>query len=195
MTAEPNNSYTKAMFESLTRLYKQGQLLLLDADRIMGERGWETKTTTVFEGLSYSLSSPDKWYIRWAGRFYYPVKEEEKEPVIQRIPFISIHFAADHDTELDEPLASAGWLLYSKTMDLKEAQKNCSYWMCKYWFWGEPKTEINGWRKTGQSSSQKYLQGTESFALPLYNIKSGEILERLVVNRLLERYPVSNEGQ
>ena len=76
---------TKAMFDSLAKLYKQGQLLLLDADRVMGERGWETKTTTVFQGLSYSLSSPDKWYVRWAGRFYYPVKSAEDEPMVLRI--------------------------------------------------------------------------------------------------------------
>lgn len=185
---------TKAMFDSLARLYKQGQLLLLDADRIMGDNGWETKTTTVFEGLSYSLSSPDKWYVRWAGRFYFPVKSEEKEPVVQRIPFISVHFAADHDTKLDEPLASAGWLLYSKTMELKEAQKSYNYWMCKYWFWSERHDKLENWRKSGPSRWQKNLKGTETFAIPLYDIKSSEKLEKLVVDRLLGRYQAANDN-
>lgn len=185
---------TKAMFDSLARLYKQGQLLLLDADRIMGDNGWETKTTTVFGGYSYSLSSPDKWYIRWAGRFYFPVKSEEKEPVVQRIPFISVHFAADHDTKLDEPLASAGWLLYSKPMELKEAQKSYNYWMCKYWFWGECHDKLEDWRKSGPSKWQKNLKGTETFAIPLYDITSSEKLEKLVVDRLLGRYQAANDN-
>lgn len=185
---------TKAMFDSLARLYKQGQLLLLDADRIMGDNGWETKTTTVFEGLSYSLSSPDKWYIRWAGRFYFPVKSEEKEPIVQRIPFISVHFAADHDTKLDEPLASAGWLLYSKPMELKEAQKSHNYWMCKYWFWGERHEELRDWRKSGPSKWQKNLKGTETFAIPLYDITSSEKLEKLVVDCLLGRYQSASDN-
>lgn len=184
---------TKAMFESLARLYKQGQLLLLDADRIMGERGWETKTTTIFEGLSYSLGSPDKWYIRWAGRFYYPVKSGEEEIRIDKIPFVSVHFAADHDTQLDEPIASAGWLLYSKRMDIKEAQKNCSYWMCKYWFWGEPKNGFEGWRTTSGEKWQN-LTGTETFAVPLYEIKSSSILEDIVIKPLLDRYSPSEAG-
>ncbi len=185
---------TKAMFDSLARLYKQGQLLLLDAGRIMGNNGWETKTATVFEGLSYSLSSPDKWYIRWAGRFYFPVKSEEKEPLVQRIPFISVHFAADHDTKLDEPLASAGWLLYSKPVELKEAQKSYNYWMCKYWFWGERHDKLEDWRKSGPSKWQKNLKGTETSAIPLYDITSSEKLEKLVVDRLLGRYQAANDN-
>ena len=191
---EPELTPTKAMFDSLAKLYKQGQLLLLDADRIMGDHGWETKTTTVFQGLSYSLNSPDKWYIRWAGRFYYPVKSEEEEPIVQRIPFISVHFAADHDTDLDEPVASAGWLLYSKQMTVKEAQNIQEYWMCKYWFYGEPKNKTEVWRRTGQSKSQKNLKGTETFAVPLYSVTSREKLEKLVVDPLLSKYQASGDN-
>jgi hypothetical protein len=188
------SSPTRAMFESLAKLYKQGQLLLLDADRIMGENGWETKTTTIFEGLSYSLSSPDKWYIRWAGRFYFPVKSEEEEPKVQRIPFISAHFAADHDTKLDEPVASAGWLHYHNRMNLKEAQKSCEYWMCKYWFWGEPHDSWTNWRKTGTSKNQKNLKGTETFIVPLYSITSQEKLRELVVDPLLIKYSTVSDN-
>ncbi|MFC1962909.1 hypothetical protein ACFLWB_02800 [Chloroflexota bacterium] len=185
---------TKDMFDSLAKLYKQGQLLLLDADRIMGERGWETKTTTVFQGLSYSLNSPDKWYIRWAARFYYPVKSAEDEPMVQHIPFISVHFKADHDTELDEPVASAGWLLYAKQMTIKEAQSSQAYWMCKYWFYGEPQNKTEGWRKTGQSHMQKNLKGTETFAVALYSITSREKLEKLVIDTLFSKYQVPSDN-
>ncbi|GAI00053.1 unnamed protein product, partial [marine sediment metagenome] len=40
---ETNGSSTKVLFDSLTKLYKQGQLLLMEADRLMGERGWEPR--------------------------------------------------------------------------------------------------------------------------------------------------------
>ncbi len=186
-------SPTEAMFDSLKRLYKQGQLLLVDADLLMGEKGWETETNYIFEGLSYSLNSPDKWYVRWAGRFYHPAEAGENDLKIQRIPFISVHFAADHDTELDEPVASAGWLHYQSPMNLKEAQKSCRYWMCKYWFWGEEHDSWKGWKKTGQSTQQKNLKGTETFAVPLYSITSREILIELVLNPLLEKYSTASD--
>ncbi|GAI22555.1 unnamed protein product, partial [marine sediment metagenome] len=37
---ETRGSPTKALFESLAKLYKQGQLLLMDSDRLMGEQSW-----------------------------------------------------------------------------------------------------------------------------------------------------------
>ncbi len=40
---ETIGSPTKALFESLVKLDKQGQLLLMDSDRLMGERGWIPK--------------------------------------------------------------------------------------------------------------------------------------------------------
>lgn len=192
--ANAESTPTKAMFNALSNLYKQGQLLLLDADRIMGEHGWETKTTTVFQGLSYSLNSPDKWYVRWAGRFYYPVKSQETEPLVQRIPFISVHFAADHDTKLDEPVASAGWLHYSNPMTVEQAQTSQQYWMCKYWFYGEPKGKSDEWRKTGQSKEQKNLKGTDTFAIPLYSINSRDSLEKLVVDPLLGKFQAASDN-
>ena len=37
---ETKGSSTKVLFDSLTKLYKQGQMLLMDADRLMDEREW-----------------------------------------------------------------------------------------------------------------------------------------------------------
>ncbi len=185
---DTNATYTKILFESLVKLYKQGQLLLLDADRIMGEKGWTPITTTILSGLSYALGYPERWYLRWATRFYLPTIPEGEKVSITHIPFISIHFTSDHDTKVDEPLVSAGWLLYSKHMDLKEAQSSWDYWMCKYWFYGKPDEALEGWHKTGQSQKKDNLKGTETFIVPLYDITSGEKLEALVTNPLLARH-------
>lgn len=182
------DSSTKALFEALVTLYKQGQLLLLDADRIMGENGWTSMTTTILSGLSYALGYPERWYLRWATRFYSPNILEGEKFSVASIPFISIHFASDHDTKVDEPLVSAGWLLYSKPMDLKEAENSFDYWMCKYWFYGKPDDTLEGWHKTGQSQKEENLKGTETFAVPLYDITSSDKLEELIIRRLMDRH-------
>lgn len=63
MTKTQDNP-TKALFDCLSKLYKQGQLLLMDADRLMGEQDWEPMHTTAPAGFSNSLNSPERWYAR-----------------------------------------------------------------------------------------------------------------------------------
>ena len=184
-----SSSSTKLLFESLVKLYKQGQLLLLDSDKKMGERGWTPMTSVVLSGLSYSLNNPDRWYLRWANRFYSPEIDDDESASIERIPFTSIHFASDHDNDVDEPLVVAGWILFGKALTEKEAAKSWDYWMCKYWFSGKPHPDIDGWRQTGQSNRAKNVSGSETFAVPLYDITSGDKLEELVITPLLNHYP------
>ena len=178
---------TKALFEALVKLYKQGQLLLLDTDRIMGERGWTPMSSTILSGLSYALHYPERWYLRWAMRFYLPEIPEGEKAAITRLPFVSIHFASDHDTKVEEPLVSAGWLLYHKPMEVKEAKRSWDYWMCKYYFLGNPHPDLKGWHGTGQSQWKENLKGSETFVVPLYDIASSEKLEELVLRPLLNR--------
>ncbi len=178
-------SSTKVMFDCLLKLYKQGQLLLLDADRLMGETGWEPMHNTAAAHLSNSLNSPQRWYARWAMRFYMPATTEEDDVSIDRILFVSIHFAEDHDTKLEEPVISAGRLIYEKPMSFKVADRNHDYYMCKYWFWGQPHDTLKDWRKTGQSKFSENIKSSETFTVPLYDITSSEKLKALVINPLL----------
>jgi hypothetical protein len=182
-------SPTKSLFDTLTKLYKQAQLLLMDADRLMGERGWEPMHSTATAGLSYSLNSPERWFPRWLIRFYRPTTTQEDEPRISSILFVSIHLASDVDTSLqtnvDEPLVCAGRLLYEKPMTVKEANDSYDYWMCKYWFIGKRHDRLDGWRTTGQSRWYENLKGSESFTVTLYIITSSEKLKELVIEPLL----------
>lgn len=186
-----NKGLTKALFGSLTKLYKQGQLLLMDADRLMEERGWTPLHNSAVAGLSNAMDSPQRWYARWAMRFYIPAATEGKEPLIDRILFVSIHFASDintgFETSVDEPFVCAGRLLYEKAMTPKEADNNYDYWMCKYWFSGKRHETLKDWRKCGRSRLEAYknLQGSETFDVPLYNITSSKKLEELVIAPLL----------
>ena len=182
-------SPTRALFDSLAKLYKQGQLLLMDADRLMGEYAWEPMYTTGPSSFSYSLNAPERWYARWAVRFYIPANLEKEEPTINRIIFVSIHFASDLEanlpTSVDEPCVSAGRLLYEEPMIFRIADQSVDYYMCKYWFFGEPHSTLKGWRKTGQSKFCENLKGSETFIVSLYDITSSEDLKELVIEPLI----------
>jgi len=178
---ENRRSPTKALFESLARLYKQGQLLLLDSDRLMGERGWECMHTTAPAELSNSLNSPERWYARWACRFYRP-KEKAKT---SELLFISIHFASDHDTDVDEPVASAGRLQYDELMSKETAESSYDYWMCKSCFFGERHDTLQDWQCWDEPGYIKNLKCIETFRVPLYTITSSEKLKELVIDPLL----------
>lgn len=174
---ENKKSPTKALFETLAKLYKQGQLLLMDSDRLMGERGWEPMHTTAPAEFSYSLNSPERWYARWVCRFYRH-KDENKTG---QILFVSIHFASDHDTEVDEPVVSAGRLLYEKLT----ADPGYEYWMCKSTFWGERHETLEDWQCWDNPGWVKNLKRIETFRVPLYEVTSSEKLKELVIDPLL----------
>ena len=182
-TAAEGDSTTKAMFDCLALLYKQGGLLLMDADRLMAEQGWEPTSTSGPMELSSSLNSPQRWYARWAARFYVPVEAQDEEAAVDRILFVSIHFASDYDTEVDEPIVAAGRLMYTEPMSLETAKKSYAYWMCKYWFRFPRLVTMEGcWHGwTGQGKFCANMKGAASFAQPLYHVTSSEILERLVI--------------
>lgn len=186
--SKTGGSPTKALFDCLAKLYKQGQLLLLDSDKLMGERGWIPRHSNAIAELSYSMNAPQRWFARWAMRFYTPAATEAKELLIDRILFVSIHFTSDlgsgFETNVDEPLVCAGRLIYEKPMTDEEASQTYDYWMCKYWFTSKPHDTLEGWRKTGQSRWYENLKGSETFAVPLYKITSSEKLKELVINPL-----------
>ena len=59
------------------------------------------------------------------------------------------------------------------------------YYMCKYWFLGEPHPELEGWRRTAGSKFSENLEGSETFVVPLYDVTSSEKLKELVIDPLL----------
>jgi len=195
---EARRSTTKSLFEALGKLYKQGQLLLMDNDRLMGKRGWMPMHNSAVAELSNSMNSPQRWFTRWAMRFYEPALNEEDNTTIDHLLFVSIHFASDADSSMqsvvDDPLICAGRLLYGHPMSPNEAEQVFDYWMCKYWFIGDDHDSLTGWRKTGQSRWYENLKGSESFVVPLYGITSSERLEELVIDPLLAVQETDSEG-
>ncbi|MFH1141585.1 MAG: hypothetical protein V1724_08020, partial [Chloroflexota bacterium] len=150
-------------------------------DRLMGERGWEPMHTTAPAELSNSLNSPERWYARWAGRFYWPEEESKTDQLL----FVSIHFASDHDTDVGEPVVSAGRLLYDEAMNRETAGNSYEYWMCKSCFWGKRHKTLEDWQHWDRPGYIRNLKCIETFRVPLYQITSNEKLKELVIGRLL----------
>ena len=181
------DSPTRSLFDCLARLYKQGQLLLMDADRLMAEQGWEPMDTRGPGDVSMSLNYPKRWYARWATRFYLRTLPDE-EPAVDRLLFVSVHFASDHDTDVHTPLVSAGRLLYGAAMSVEMAHKSYAQYMCKYWFWSQPHETLEAWRQwRGQSKWFANLKGSDMFAVPLFDITSSGRLQELVIDPLLSQ--------
>jgi hypothetical protein len=159
----------------------------------MVEKGWEATLNSGPMELSNLLNSPGRWYARWAARFYLPTEIDGEEVGVDRIHFVSIHFASDHDTDVDEPVVAAGRLMYTDPMSSKTARASYAYWMCKYWYRFPELETMRGWHGwTGQGRFSPNMKGAASFAVPLYHVTSSEILERLVITPLLadERQPL-----
>jgi len=164
MTNSTGDFATKKLFDCLRTLYRQAQQLLLDSDRILGDHGWEPVGGTGPAEFSYSIGAPDKWFARWAARFYLPqstVEAETDERCVVTMLFVSTHFTSDHDTHVDEPLVSAGYVLFTERLTRDQARKawGNSYWLCKSGLWGKLMPDATGWREWNPS---KWLSAIKS---------------------------------
>lgn len=194
MTNPEGQSPTKRLFDCLRTLYRQAQQLLLDSDRLLGDRGWEPVGATGPAEFSYSISAPDKWFARWAARFYLPqstLETEADERSVVTMLFVSAHFTSDHDTQVDEPVVSAGYVLFTERLTRDQARKawGNSYWLCKSGLWGKPVLDAKGWRDWNPSKWIQLSQSVRAFTVPLYSITSSEALKKLVIDKLVSTLP------
>lgn len=189
-----NESPTTKLFDCLRNLYCQAQQLLLDSDRLLGDYGWEPVGGTGPSEFSYSIRAPDKWFARWATRFYLPqstTEEKASERSVACMLFVSTQFTSDHDTEVDEPVVSAGYLLFAKRLTRDQARKEWrnSYWLCKSGLWGELIPNGSGWRQCNLSRFIQSSQYVRAFTVPLYSITSSEALKEFVIDKLVSALP------
>jgi hypothetical protein len=197
MTGEYKTSVVKCLFDSLRQLYSQSRDLLLESDKIMSERGW-TLATVSSNNMTAELSgyphSSDKWFPRWAFRFYIP-SDSGQEPThtINCLQLVSIHFTSDHDTVVEEPLLVAGHMNCRKPLERQLVIRNpgkkvYNYWLCKSWFWSSEKKQMGTWYTwiNDKTDFKDTITSIVTFAVPLFQITSREILEREVIERLFE---------
>lgn len=199
MNEEAKTSPTKALFDSLRQLYSQSSQLLLDCDRLMGERGWESASNTnnMTAGLSGLPTLTDKWFPRYAFRYYILSQQEgESENLIDTLKFVSTHFTSSGHTQINEPLLVAGNIKYCTPFKRKQVLANTNYkvyayWFCHSWFWGKSGKSYEVWyAHEPEKHYVNIVESSASFALPLYEITSSQILEQRVIKRLFEDIPV-----
>jgi hypothetical protein len=184
-------SPTQALFESLRQLYRDSGQLLLDCDRIMGEKGWESISGGVWAESSSLAAVSDKWFPRWVFRFYMPLKpDEELEDFIDTLKFISAHFTSDGDTYVDDPLIVSGNITYIEPLkrgEIFRGYQSYSYYLCKSWFWNNKERTFGSWHSHKPEKYYKdIIDKIDTFALKLYDISSSDALEDMVVNRLFD---------
>lgn len=194
MTKSVDDAPTKKLFDCLRSLYRQAQQLLLDSDRLLGDRGWEPVGGMGPAEFSYSITTPDKWFARWAARFYLPqstTEAETDECSVVAMLFVSVQFTSDHDTDVDEPVVSAGYILFSERLTRDQARKAWRnfYWLCKSGLWGKPMPDAPGWRELNPSKWIQLSQSIRAFTVPLYSIISSDALKELVIDKLLSALP------
>lgn len=185
---------TKKLFDCLRHLYRQAQQLLLDSDRLLGDHGWGPVAVIGPAEYSYSITTPDKWFARWASRFYLPqytVETDADEPSVVAMLFVSTQLTSDHDTDVGEPVVSAGYILFSEQLTRDQALKawRNSYWLCKSGLWGKAVPNAGDWREWDPSSFIQQSQCVRAFTVPLYSITSVEVLRELVSDRLVAALP------
>jgi len=194
MKESVGESPTKKLFDCLRNLYRQAQQLLLDSDRLLGDRGWEPVGGTGPAEFSYSITAPDKWFARWAARFYLPqstLEAEADERSVMTMLFVSTQFTSDHDTDVDEPVVSAGYVLFTERLTRDQARKawGNSYWLCKSGLWGKPMPDATGWREWNPSKWVQLSQSVRAFNVPLYTITSSDALKQIVIDKLVAALP------
>jgi hypothetical protein len=190
-----SDSPTKKLFECLRNLYRQTQQLLLDSDRLLGDRGWEPVGGMGPAEFSYSIGAPDKWFARWAARFYLPqstIEAEADERSVISMLFVSTQLASDNDTDVEEPVISAGYLLFNERLTRDQARKawGNSYWLCKSGLWGKPINDPIGWCQWDPSKWIRLSQLLRTFTVPLYSITSSDALKELVIDKLISALPL-----
>jgi hypothetical protein len=105
--------------------------------------------------------------------------------------FVSTQLASDNDTDVEEPVISAGYLLFNERLTRDQARKawGNSYWLCKSGLWGKPINDPIGW---GQWDPSKWIQLSQlvrTFTAPLYSITSSDAPKELVIDKLISALP------
>lgn len=195
MEARTQAEATKRLFESLTHLYDQARLLLVDCDRPMDEHGWESTGSYALQEIPFTFQYQGKgeWFARWAARFYMRQTGDGKDGTVRELRFVSTHFCADYDTQLDEPLVIVGIYVLANPLKRQNVRDtNKFHWLCKSWFYASRKHERKlrewyDWVPSKEDRGSLPEGKIASFAVPLYDISSRKELDEMVINTLLSK--------
>jgi hypothetical protein len=166
------NAWNK-LFCTLDEVFANVSSLLLDAERMLGVRGYDIdQRSGIGAEKSSSVYSPGLWYPGWISRHF----RSRDGASASIFVCVLLHARAGDDIPaLEDPVVSAGIL---RPPD----GAGWSYWMAKAWAWS-PQRLTNG-----QPIGFEFRDGgkAEVFAVPLASITSAAVLERSVVEPLVK---------
>ncbi|MCL0041328.1 hypothetical protein M1N08_01070 [Dehalococcoidia bacterium] len=116
---------------------------------------------------------------------------EADERSVVAMLFVSIQFTSDQDTQADELVVSAAYVLFTERLTRDQARKawGNSYWLCKSGLWGKPVLDASDWREWNPSRWIQLSQSVRAFTVPLYSITSRDALNELVIDKLVSTLP------
>lgn len=179
--------------EYVRDFYRQVSLLLQDADRLMGERGWEcSHGSRAIHGETGSLQSTQKWIPDVVFRFY--VSSEEHPHTLAHISILVSDLESKF-RNFTEPRLSAGFWAWDSTVSAERIRNRKGLWD---YHWartnGFNDPLHNGdvcaqpretWSAEDQAADPHFL-GEWSFGYPLVQFGSAEDLGRAIVVPLLK---------
>ena len=180
--SDSDNESIATLLREMRTFHQQISLLLLQADKLMKDNGWQAERSVAKSG-SNSVEQPERWMPGLIFRYY---RSERHKRLLGFISVILLH--PDHDDPLHKPLISAGWYEYDNA--------------AKEWWpdfgalhvWAGEENDLDsgalavldlvadGWSERDRQGAVKAV----SFALPLLAIRNTQDLKEKIVDRLLE---------
>lgn len=177
------------LFDELTRVFKDVSKLLLDADGMMGQRGylnWKPRSSAVGTETSTSVWRPEEWYPRWVGRYYLHESDETQSgPCLFVAVFLSDQAKAGdwaRKQRIEQPLVIAGVISQE---DGATQALGWHYWDAKSWFWENDKLET----RQREVTHQRDEVTIRSFAIELQALSDTASLAEKVIKPLLGMVP------
>jgi hypothetical protein len=168
--------------QQVRRLMVDVSKMLLEADAMMGQAGWEQRAgSTAMAGMAYSIHSPRNWIPHQIFRFY-------RHPDVKlAIPCVSVLLeSADTKPKLLEPHVSGLLMQYETEEAMPEGS---ALYRTATWHLYVPNRMDDGslmsiepraiWPK--DSDAKKMT----SFAVPLVSVRNRDALKEVVISPLL----------
>jgi hypothetical protein len=173
---------TLAALRQVRRFFGDVSKMLLEADSMMGEKGWEQRNgSTATAGNAFSIHSPRNWMPSKLFRFY---RREESALVV---PCISVLLESDEKKlRLDEPLVSDVVMEY-ETNDLPVGIQ--LYAISTWHLWAPDRKDDGSLRSIEPRAlwpNETTAKKMTSFALPLMSIREPANLRDLVITPILQ---------
>lgn len=164
------------VFKYVQQVFRECQQLIYKADNLMAPDWNVLYGSRITRDVTSSIYDPNRWLVEAVFRIY---TGEEKNV----IKGITISFWGDDELEIEEPVITAGKIIYS---DVNKRQ----HWdLWNTWFAWEDDNKENEYKLDGsiinfKSKECDYISEAQLFSYPLVSITNDIELERKIIEVL-----------